>query len=138
MNKSELIDRIADKAETSKAAAAKVFDAIFDASSGAIAEAVQTGREVKLPGFGKFASRQRAARKGRNPRTGAEIDIPESTVVTFSPGKGLKDTVATRSGGAKKGGAKAAAGAGPKKTSPSSGSKAPKAGGSSKGATKKR
>lgn len=132
MNKSELIDRIADKAETSKAAATKVLDAIFDASTGAIAEAVQTGREVKLPGFGKFASRKRAARKGRNPRTGAEIDIPESTVITFSAGKGLKDTISTRGGGAKKGGAKATgatgrkssgSGTGGKKAAPGAGAK---------------
>lgn len=141
MNKSELIDRIADKAETSKAAAAKVLDAIFDASSGAIAEAVRTGREVKLPGFGKFASRQRAARKGRNPRTGTEIDIPESTVITFSAGKGLKDTVATRGGGAQKsGGAKAGSGTGAKSSGSGTTGKKPagaaKAAGTSTGAKK--
>ena len=129
MNKSELIDRIADKAETSKAAAAKVLDAIFDASSGAIAEAVQTGREVKLPGFGKFSSRQRAARKGRNPRTGAEIDIPESTVITFSAGKGLKDTISSRGAGAgKSGGAKAKSGAGAKANSGAGSKKSSSAG----------
>jgi DNA-binding protein HU-beta len=93
MKKSDLVDRVAEKAELSKAAAARVVDAIFDASSGAIAEAVQAGKHVSIPGFGKFRSKERAARKGRNPRTGAEIDIPASTVVSFSAGKGLKETV---------------------------------------------
>lgn len=93
MKKSELIDQIAEKAQTSKAAAARVVDAIFDASSGAIAEAVRAGREVAIPGFGRFKAKTRSARKGRNPRTGAEIDIPERTVVYFTPGKGLRETV---------------------------------------------
>lgn len=127
MNKSELIDRIAQKAETSKTAAARVLDALFDASSGAIAEAVQTGKDVKIPGFGKFASRKRAARKGRNPRTGAEIDIPESTVITFSAGKALKDTLSDKPGGARK---KPAGAGGAKK----SGSSATKKAGSAAGA----
>ncbi len=102
MNKSELIERIAAKAQTSKAVAARTVDAIFDASSGAIAEAVQAGKQVSIPGFGKFRSKERAARKGRNPQTGKEIDIPASTVVSFNPGKGLRDTI----GGKKKSAAK--------------------------------
>ncbi|MEX2582355.1 MAG: HU family DNA-binding protein [Gemmatimonadota bacterium] len=103
MKKSELIDRVAQKAEMSKAAAARVVDVIFDASSGAIAEAVQAGKQVTIPGFGRFRAKERAARKGRNPQTGKEIEIPASTVVSFSPGKGLKETVAGRkkSGGKK-------------------------------------
>lgn len=107
MNKSELIDQISEKAEMSKAAAGRVFDAIFDTSTGAIAEAVQAGKHVKIPGFGKFSTRRRAARKGRNPRTGAPIEIPEATVITFSPGKGLKETLAS-DGSAKKATAKPA------------------------------
>jgi len=102
MKKSELIDRVAEKAQTSKAAAARMIDAIFDAGSGAIAEAVQAGKNVSIPGFGKFTSKDRAARKGRNPRTGAEIDIPKSTVVSFTPGKGLKDSVGKKPVGKKK------------------------------------
>ena len=93
MKKSELIERVAEKAQTSKAAAARVVDAIFDTGSGAIAEAVRAGKQVSIPGFGKFRPKERAARKGRNPRTGREIQIPKSTVVSFTAGKGLKDAV---------------------------------------------
>jgi DNA-binding protein HU-beta len=107
MKKSEFIEKVAEKAETSKASAARVVEAIFDTASGAIAEAVRAGQDVSIPGFGKFRSKTRAARKGRNPQTGAEIDIPESTVVSFTAGKGLKDSMATSG----KGGRKAAAGA---------------------------
>jgi nucleoid DNA-binding protein len=96
MKKSEFIDRVAEKAETSRAAATRVVEAIFDATSGTIAEAVKAGSHVGIPGFGKFRSKTRAARKGRNPNTGAEIDIPERMVVAFTPGKGLQDTLAGR------------------------------------------
>ncbi|HET7275601.1 MAG TPA: HU family DNA-binding protein [Longimicrobiaceae bacterium] len=93
MKKSEFIDQVAEKAETSKAAAARVVDAIFDSGSGAIAEVARAGGDLSIPGFGKFKTRTRAARKGRNPRTGAEIDIPEKTVISFSAAKGLQDTL---------------------------------------------
>jgi DNA-binding protein HU-beta len=106
MKKSELIERVAEKAQTSKAAAARVVDAIFDTASGAIAEAMRAGQQVSIPGFGKFRPKERAARKGRNPRTGREIQIPKSTVVSFTAGKGLKDAV-SRKAGAKKTAAKA-------------------------------
>lgn len=96
MKKSDFIEMVAEKAQESKAAVARVVDAIFDASSGAIAETVKAGRDVSIPGFGKFRSKKRAARKGRNPQTGKAIDIPESTVVAFSAGKGFKDSVAGR------------------------------------------
>jgi DNA-binding protein HU-beta len=101
MKKSELIDQVAERAQTSKAAAARAVDAIFDASSGAIAEAVRAGKQVAIPGFGKFKPQARSARKGRNPQTGAEIDIPERTVVSFTPGKGLRESVDTKSGSGK-------------------------------------
>lgn len=93
MKKKELIDRVAEKAETSRAAAARVFEAIFDSASGAITEAVKAGEQVSIPGFGKFRTKDRPARKGRNPQTGAEIDIPERTVVQFAAGKGLHDAI---------------------------------------------
>jgi DNA-binding protein HU-beta len=102
MKKSELIEQVAEKAQTSKAAVARVVDAIFDSASGSIAEAVQAGKQVSIPGFGKFKPKTRSARKGRNPRTGAEIDIPERTVVAFTPAKGLRETLekpAARAGG---------------------------------------
>jgi DNA-binding protein HU-beta len=93
MNRSELIEQVAEKAQTSKAAAARVLDAVFDAASGTIAEAVRAGQHVSIPGFGKFKPRTRPARMGRNPKTGATIQIPERTVVGFTPGKALRDTL---------------------------------------------
>src|SRR3712207_461025 len=99
MKKSEFIDKVAEKAEMSKAAAARVVDAIFDTAGGAISEAVRTAGTLSIPGFGKFSSKTRAAREGRNPRTGMVIQIPERTTVTFSPGKGFRETM---SGGGSK------------------------------------
>ena len=107
MKKSELIERVAEKAQTSKAAAARIVDAIFDTGSGAIAEAMRAGQQVSIPGFGKFRPKERAARKGRNPRTGREIQIPKSIVVSFTAGKGLKDAVSRKAAAAKKAVAKA-------------------------------
>lgn len=114
----------------SKTAAGRVFDAIFDTSNGAIAEAVQAGKNVKIPGFGKFATRKRAARKGRNPRTGAEIDIPEATVITFSPGKGLKETLASEPAARKSGGSRSASAGAKKSTTAAKKPAAKKTGGS--------
>ncbi len=93
MNRSELIDSVAEKAKMSKDAAARAVDAIFSTTSGVISEAVHTAGRLSIPGFGKFTTKKRAARKGRNPRTGAEIDIPERTVIAFSPGKALRETL---------------------------------------------
>jgi DNA-binding protein HU-beta len=117
MKKSELIERVAEKAETTRVAAARIVDAIFDTTSGAIAEAVKAGSHVSIPGFGKFTRKTRAARKGRNPKTGAEIQIPERVVVAFTPGRGLQDSLAGN-GKPKRGaaGAGAAKGRGGKST----------------------
>lgn len=93
MNKSEFIDKVAEKAEMSRAAAARAVDAIFDTASGAVSEAVHQAGELNIPGFGKFSKKTRAARKGRNPRTGEEIDIPERSTVGFSAGKNLREGV---------------------------------------------
>lgn len=93
MNKSELVDKVAEKAEMSRAAAARAVDAIFDTASGAVSEAVHRAGELNIPGFGKFTRKTRAARKGRNPRTGEEIDIPERTTVAFSAGRNLREGV---------------------------------------------
>src|SRR3954466_13936321 len=95
MNKSEFIDAVADKAELTRAAAARVVDAIFDTASGAISEAVHAAGSLSIPGFGKSPRRTRAARSGRNPRTGTEIKIPERTTVGFSAGRGLKEQRST-------------------------------------------
>ena len=89
MNKMDLIATVAEKTDISKAKAAEVVDAVF----GAIEISLKEKTEVRLVGFGTFATAEREASKGRNPRTGAEIDIPASTSVRFKAGKGLKDAV---------------------------------------------
>jgi DNA-binding protein HU-beta len=99
MKKSQFIELVAERAEMSRAAAARVVDAIFDTAGGAISEAVRTAGSLSIPGFGKFSSTTRAAREGRNPRTGTVIQIPERTTVSFSPGKGFKDTMSGSAAG---------------------------------------
>ncbi|EGL82852.1 histone family protein DNA-binding protein [Caldalkalibacillus thermarum TA2.A1] len=89
MNKTELVARVAELAELTKKDAAKAVDAVFDA----ITEALQKGEKVQIIGFGNFEVRQRAARKGRNPQTGEEIEIAASKVPAFKPGKGLKEGI---------------------------------------------
>ena len=89
MNKSQLIDKIADGADISKAAAGRALDAFIDA----VGEALKEGDQVALVGFGTFAVRERAARSGRNPQTGATIEIAAGTVPAFKAGKALKDAV---------------------------------------------
>ena len=89
MNKSELIDAVVDTADLSKADASKAVDAFMDSVSGALKQ----GDEVTLVGFGTFTVRDRAARTGRNPRTGETIQIPASKMPGFKAGKALKDSV---------------------------------------------
>ena len=89
MNKSQLIDKIADGADISKAAAGRALDAFIDA----VGEALKEGDRVALVGFGTFAVRERAARSGRNPQTGATIEIAAGKVPAFKAGKALKDAV---------------------------------------------
>jgi DNA-binding protein HU-beta len=89
MNKSELINKVAETSELSKKDATKAVDAVFDA----ISEALQGGDKVQLVGFGNFEVRERSARKGRNPQTGDEIEIPASKIPAFKPGKALKDGI---------------------------------------------
>ena len=89
MNKSELIDQIAKSADISKAAAGRALDATV----GAIRSSLKKGGMVTLVGFGTFYVGKRAARSGRNPRTGATIKIKAAKVPKFRPGKGLKDAV---------------------------------------------
>ena len=89
MNKSQLIDKIADGADISKAAAGRALDAFIDA----VGEALKEGDQVALVGFGTFAVRERAARSGRNPQTGATIEIAAGKVPAFKAGKALKDEV---------------------------------------------
>lgn len=89
MNKTELINAVAEASELSKKDATKAVDAVFDT----ILDALKDGDKVQLIGFGNFEVRERAARKGRNPQTGKEIDIPASKVPAFKAGKALKDAV---------------------------------------------
>jgi len=89
MKKAELIEAMADAAEISKAAAGKALDGLLDA----ILVALQRGEDVSLVGFGTFAVRARAARSGRNPKTGETINIEASRVPSFKAGKALKDAV---------------------------------------------
>jgi DNA-binding protein HU-beta len=94
MRKSEFIDRVARKAEMSRESAARAVEAIFDTTSGTLAEAIRSTGTVSLPGFGRFRTKKRAARRGRNPQTGELIDIPERTVIQFTAGKGLQEILA--------------------------------------------
>lgn len=89
MNKSELIDAVAAGADISKAAAGRAVDAMFDA----VSDTLKKGDQVSLVGFGTFLVRERAARTGRNPRTGETINIAAAKVPSFKAGKALKDTV---------------------------------------------
>ena len=89
MNKSELTDAIADEADIPKASAARALDAALNAIQGSL----QNGEPVALVGFGTFSVRERAARTGRNPRTGEEIAIAAAKLPAFKPGKALKDAL---------------------------------------------
>ncbi|MCQ6558041.1 MULTISPECIES: HU family DNA-binding protein [Paenibacillus] len=89
MNKTELIAKVAELTDLSKKDASKAVDAVFDA----ISDALQGGDKVQLVGFGNFEVKSREARKGRNPQTGQEIDIPASKIPSFKAGKSLKDLV---------------------------------------------
>lgn len=88
-NKAALIERVAEKTGLTKKDATVAVDAVFKT----IQDALVDGEKVQLIGFGNFEVRERAARKGRNPQTGKEIEIPASKVPAFKPGKGLKDAV---------------------------------------------
>ncbi len=89
MNKNELVSAVAEKAGLDKAKATSAVDAVFDV----LQETMASGDDVRLVGFGTFSVSDRAASKGRNPSTGAEVDIPARKVARFTPGKGLKDAV---------------------------------------------
>lgn len=89
MNKSELIDAIANSADISKAAAGRALDALTDS----IIAALKNNDQVALVGFGTFLVKERAARTGRNPQTGKPIEISAAKIPTFKAGKALKDAV---------------------------------------------
>ena len=89
MNKSELVEAVADHADLTRAAAARAVDAVLSN----VATALKQGDQVTLVGFGTFEVRSRKARTGRNPQTGEEIEIKASKSPTFKAGKALKDAV---------------------------------------------
>jgi len=87
VNRNELVDAVAGKAELSKSTANKAVEAVFDS----ITVALKGGNEVRLVGFGTFSVARRAASEGRNPRTGEKIKIAASKQAKFKPGKRLRD-----------------------------------------------
>ena len=89
MKKLQLIDAVAAKAQLTKKDAAAAVDAVLDV----IADALASGDDVKVTGFGGFEVKERAAREGRNPKTGEKVAIPASKYVSFSAGSTLKDKV---------------------------------------------
>ncbi|WP_374673782.1 HU family DNA-binding protein [Ideonella sp.] len=89
MNKTDLIEHIAQQADISKAAATRALEAMI----GGVKTTLKKGDSVSIVGFGTFAVTKRAARTGRNPRTGASIKIKAAKVPKFRPGKGLKDAL---------------------------------------------
>jgi DNA-binding protein HU-beta len=89
VNKTELIDRIAESADISKASAGRALDAAIEA----ITDSLKQADPVALVGFGTFTVRERAARTGRNPQTGQPIQISAAKVPAFKPGKALKDAL---------------------------------------------
>jgi len=91
MNKAELISTVAEKAELTKKDAEKAVGALL----AAIEETLAKGDKVQLVGFGTFEIRERAARKGRNPQTGEEINIEAARVPVFKAGKALRDAVSS-------------------------------------------
>lgn len=90
MNKGELIDRVAERANVTK----KVANEVVSATLEVLEEAVSEGEKVTLVGFGSFEPRERKAREGRNPKTGDKMDIPATKVPAFSAGKQFKERVA--------------------------------------------
>lgn len=89
MNKTELVMAMVEKTGLTKKDAEKALAAFTDV----VAETLKKGDKISLVGFGTFEARKRAARVGKNPQTGAEVQIPETTVPAFKAGKALKDIV---------------------------------------------
>ncbi len=95
MTKQEIVQALAQRLGLSRAQAAAAVDALF-ARDGIIAGELKKGGRIQIAGFGNFEIRKRAARRGRDPRTGTEIAIKASMVPAFRAGKALKDLIARR------------------------------------------
>ncbi len=89
MTKQELVEKMAEKAGITKADAARALDAFTET----VTETLKAGEKISLVGFGTFATSERAAREGRNPRTGQKVEIAARTAVSFKAGSKLKDAV---------------------------------------------
>lgn len=89
MNKSDIADQVADRIGVSRSVAGDAVEAVFEA----VREALARGEEARIVGFGTFGTRYRPARTGRNPSTGASVEIRSSTAPTFRPGKPLREAV---------------------------------------------
>ena len=98
MNKSELVAALAARAGMSKADAGRAVEALF-APAGLIATELKKGNKVQVTGFGHFEARRRAARKGRDPRTGSEITIKSTVAAVFRAGRGLNEAIRGRKSG---------------------------------------
>lgn len=93
MNKSDLVDALADRTGMTKADASRAVDALFDTNEGVIVRTLKKGDRVQITGFGTFEAKKRKARTGRNPRTGESIKIAATKTPSFRAGKGLKDGI---------------------------------------------
>ncbi|HEX8249636.1 MAG: integration host factor subunit beta [Acidobacteriota bacterium] len=89
MTKADIVEQVSREAEMTKKDAEQLVEIVFDS----IIEALNKGEKVELRGFGSFRTRQRGARKGRNPKSGAAVDIPAKRVAYFKPGKELKEVI---------------------------------------------
>jgi DNA-binding protein HU-beta len=95
MNKSDLVQTLANRTGLSRGDAIKAVETLFSPDDGLIINALKQGDKVQITGFGTFEARQRKPRTGRNPRTGQEIRIGSTVSASFRPGKALKDAVKT-------------------------------------------
>jgi DNA-binding protein HU-beta len=93
MNKSDLVDALADATGMTKADAGRAVDALFSPDGGVIAKTLKKDGRVQITGFGTFEAKHRKARTGRNPRTGETIKIAATKTPAFRAGKGLKDGI---------------------------------------------
>ncbi len=93
MNKSDLVDALADRTGMTKADSSRAVDALFDTDGGIIVRTLKKGDRVQITGFGTFEAKKRKARTGRNPRTGESIKIAATKTPSFRAGKGLKDGI---------------------------------------------
>jgi len=93
VNKAELVSALQGATDMSRAESTRAIDALFGVENGIIANALRSGDKVQITGFGSFETKKREARKGRNPRTGKEINIAASTSAAFRIGKRLKDAL---------------------------------------------